>query len=110
MTEGSRAGPSEPLQAVRRVSTHVGFGTAVDHMEGAVGQVEASEAAGSLRGAGMGGKTHSQISDGEVKKGLIHTQRASTRDDSCLATTRQPVTHGDGLVSGGMMSYGTVDS
>lgn len=48
MTGGSSEGPLEPLQMARPVSTHVGFGTAVDHMEGAVGQIEASEAAGSL--------------------------------------------------------------
>lgn len=66
MTGGSSEGPLEPLQMARPVSTHVGFGTAVDHMEGAVGQIEASEAAGSL--CGEGGKGHSQISVVEVKK------------------------------------------
>lgn len=78
MTGGSRAGPPEPI------STHVGFGTAVDHMEGAVGQVEASEAAGSLKG---GAKHTSQISDIKAEKGVTHTQRGTTDDGSCLATT-----------------------
>lgn len=55
-TGESRPGPLEPLQIARPVNTHVGFGTAVDHMEGAVGQIEASEAAGSLCVGGGGAK------------------------------------------------------
>lgn len=92
-------GPSGGLR-----STHVGFGRAVDHVEGAVGQVEASEAAGSLRGGGWGwgGRGGRQK---HIHKSAAMTRReasstpseGTTHDDSCLATTRQPLTHGDGM-------------
>lgn len=47
------------------------------------------------RGGREGRKTHSLISGVEVKKGVIHPQRGTTHDDSCLATTWQPLSHGD---------------
>lgn len=83
VTRESGSKVSQPLTS-QPVNTHVGFRATADHMERAVGQVEASEAAGSLQGPKQNQMSHifKKVTWGKFH---IYTQQGTTHSDSCLA-------------------------